>query len=207
MRAKAQLVSVMIVLTAAGWLGSGLPLPAQDNGSLLDRFHSEAPEAWTKYRSRSKRLQGSVSHIDFGSTPAKNDTTKTVNTEWRVEFKQREGCALWVTQNSISAGRPSQAGSMEVVNPRYGFQLRRRTLDGSWTVSEVSVNPTKNGLSFDDPRPVVEGWCNYPLTPLSLKEDLATMVKYPKFQIKRVLPISRGTGRSPRSNLRIGLQN
>jgi hypothetical protein len=82
-------------------------------GNDADRFNAEAPKAWERYAVRARRLQGKVD-VTLRTIPGKQ-----VFMDDRYEFKQRDGCCLYMKQNLVSQGKPYARGELNASNPHY----------------------------------------------------------------------------------------
>ena len=163
------------VALIAGWVFLSHPggSHAQGKTSWQARYLEEAPRAWDEYRARVKRLQGSYTFtIRFTST---GETKVTP-----CEFKQREGCALFLNYSQ---------GVAVVQNPRYGFELRRETPDSQWIASRIDLD-LKDGISLTiSPYEAVEMWSMYPINFVIIASPLLSPFKDPGFKVKRVTPV------------------
>jgi hypothetical protein len=112
----------------------------QDDIALREAFLKRAPTAWQEYRKWAARLQGSYT---WKSAYTYTEPFRRGDTESLFEFKQAAGHVLLIEQEVIYDGKPATAGSARVVNPKYGFELRRKLGDAPWTVASYAP-----GLKF-----------------------------------------------------------
>jgi len=180
---------LLLLVACAGLVPVGR-LSAQGDATLQDRFANEAPREWEKYRVRAARFQGTYTWaVTFNSNkpgvPARRERT-----EKHYEFKQREGCALFLEESIEEKNEKASETWARVSNPRYGFEVRRRHAAGPWTVSHLDTDLT-NGLSFPAPSTFVEMVSTYPCSFASINRRLRIVVKEPGFELKRVTHVKR----------------
>jgi hypothetical protein len=115
----------------------------QDGASLRQAFLNDAPQAWEEYRNWASGLQGSWTESSAYKyvTPASEGTFQR-----KYEIKQRKGYCLFVEQNFIDDGKPATKGICRVVNPRYGFELRRNGPEAAWVVAKYAQGLTFSGI-------------------------------------------------------------
>jgi hypothetical protein len=121
-------------------------LPAQAELSLEERFRTEAPRAWQEYIERMQKFQGPIT-VSF-SGGAKR----------RVLIKQRPGCALFLLEEIVGGTNTDRTETCQVINPRYGFTLKRPNPNRQWFVSQMELRdqssqlqaPTENLDFFDE---------------------------------------------------------
>jgi hypothetical protein len=115
----------------------------QDAADLRERFLTSAPQAWEDYRKFAVDLQGS-GHWKWVLTD-KGTLTAHSKVDRTYDFKHREGCALLFEREVIEDGKPSQGAFLRVVNPQYGFELRRSSPDAPWVVANYAPGLTFGG--------------------------------------------------------------
>jgi hypothetical protein len=79
------------------------------------------------------------------------------------------------------------------INPRYGFELRRRPPQGQWAVAQVDVD-LSDGVSFTSgspPSEAVAHWSTCPVTFALILGASRVNVQDPGFTVKRVTPLVR----------------
>lgn len=152
---------------------------ADDLVALKEEFNQEAPKAWEKYATRAKRLQGK-----WTLTERKVGFAEAISEE-RGEFKQREGCSLFIGQFIREGGKPSLEGELTAVNPYYSFRLRRSAPEGAWSIGRVGHGPLTPS-SREDPSRAVESILKTPYTFSSIVSTLAVSLADPGFSIDKV---------------------
>lgn len=172
--------SAALVIVAS--MSSPEHLWAQDTDAWKQRFLKEAPQAWDSYGKRAKRFQGS-------STWVQVRPEKHVMVNRRHEFKQGDGCAMFLQQTLVSSDN-DKSGWLRVVNPRYGFELHRRTPTGAWAVSQVDSD-LSDGVSFRSPVEEVERWSTWPFIFTLISPQLRVISKDSGFVLKTVIPVVR----------------
>src|SRR5438128_1869080 len=158
---------------------------SSNSDAWTKRFLNEAPRKWEEYRLQGRRIQGSclMRHVDL--------VTGKVLSEGRSECKQRDGCALEITE---PLGEQKDAATVEAINTRYAFRLRRKGPDGPWVIV---------GLSLDVEHGYLLGLYSPTLSVRDLLIDkafsfssvraecLLDTVKHPSLVIKSAVPVSR----------------
>ena len=147
------------------------------------RIANEAFRAWDKYDISARALQGSVSLRVYRLQPEK----RLVEQE-EIEFKQREGCGIWLRQGKSLDGKTRKGGLLYAVNRQYGFELVRQRVEGRWAVKNtVFVKDGKTPDTFDEPRGIINLWCRFPIRLMWDEEtQLPILFKHPKFSMGRV---------------------
>ncbi len=143
----------------------------------------EAPQAWEKYRARAKRLQGSFL-LTFVLLPEKK-----VLLERKVEIKQRDGCALYLSQTLVSENKDLN-GSVKAINPRYEFELSRKHPNKEWSVTGINTKPS-DSRSYKSPKANVEMWSNAPFTWETISLSLPDIVNDAGFTLKHAIVVAR----------------
>jgi hypothetical protein len=184
---KKPLKTLMVGCLVFSWLAlKDGTLLARDFNALRDRFLEEAPRQWERYKARAVRLQGSIvenTRFCYFSPPTE------VLTERRYEIKQREGCALFLEQKLEGSSNNSRLGNLWVTNPRYGFQLFRRTPERPWAVAYVGKAINVKGIGT--PQDMVNYYTNAPYTLSLIAEGVGAIGQDPGFSIKTVTPLAR----------------
>ncbi len=183
-----------IVLALPGVNGQGRSL-AQDDASWRERFLAEAPLAWENYRTRAKRLQGTVER-----TTVRLDHERKVMSRSHFEIKQRDGCALWFAQDLGEGDPPSEVGTVGGINRDYGFELRRQNAAVPWFVRHL-VTDLHDGMKFEQgthPSEAVPLWTTCATTFMMIPKGKEIDIKDPGFALKRVTPVPRDDGQAVR---------
>jgi hypothetical protein len=164
--------------------GRGLPSACAAD-SWQGRFQQEAPQSWDRYRARATRIQGS-----FTLTFASLMPDRQVTAKWRIEFKQREGCALYLQQSEMD-NEKDREGWLRAVNPTCAFELHRKTPDSPWAIARVQVDVSGGAPFRDDPREDVDIWSTCPFNFALVFTPLRVIAKDPGFTVVRVTPLVR----------------
>jgi hypothetical protein len=115
----------------------------QDAHSLQQAFLTQAPQAWKEYREWAGGLQGSYTWRSVSRHPAMANHR---HAESKYVFKQRKGSAVFLEQPVIDSNEPLQTAMVRVVNPEYGFELRRNAPDAAWVVARYERGLTFKGI-------------------------------------------------------------
>lgn len=154
--------------------------------TLRDEFLEQAPAAWNAYRERARRFQGSVTFTQLYERPPQSG--KTV---WKNEFKQAPGCALLIHQEVLNNDKPADKGLAHVVNPRYGFELKRQKSTEPWAVTNFEFGLSFKGRSNDPMEWTGETASDaVSLAALGVRVDYPTL--QPEFMLRDVTPLMRG---------------
>jgi len=186
------LAGFAILLAGPGINGQGHS-SAQDDASWTERFLAQAPPAWEKYRTRAKRLQGSVERTTVRLAPDRKVMDRS-----HFEIKQRDGCALWFAQDLGEGDPPSEVGTVCGINGNYGFELRRQTPAAPWVVRHL-VTDLREGMKFDlgtHPSEAVPFWTTCATTFAMITKGYGIDIKDPGFILKRVTPVPRNDGQA-----------
>jgi hypothetical protein len=99
---------------------------------LTQRFETEAPRAWARYRTFADRLQGSYT-MEFSRDG------QLVN-RMVTQVKQNERSRLVIYQHEVNADAPriAQSGIVAVHNPLYSFSLRRSGPTSPWAIVDIN---------------------------------------------------------------------
>lgn len=163
-----------LIFVALGFLGFTTgESPTLDDVPWKEQLIQEAPKAWEKYFERSKNLQGtwSVSGTDLA--------TKATEKNF-YELKQRTGCTMILEQTD-------PAVYLGVVNPKYGFSLKKPTPQSKWAVTGVGTDLFKASPA-EDPNTTARLINRLPFTFAGLVNTLQVTVLDPGFSIKKVAP-------------------
>jgi hypothetical protein len=112
---------------------------------------------------------------------------KRVTLQRRLEIKQRDGCAFFLRQTLKEDTDKDRTGSLRVVNPRYGFELRRATPSGAWVISNVTPDLSA-GVPFSPPGEDVEIWSTCPINFALVYTTLRVIPTASGFSLKRITP-------------------
>ncbi len=185
-RSNRSLLTVLAFITLScvdGW-----PTLCAQDSALQRRFLNEAPQAWEEYRLRARRLQGTVLASSVRLAPKREMVW-----EDRMEFKQRSGCALFITQAIQERGKPAHGAELRGLNPGYGFEMSRKTPTAPWVVSRVHLD-LSDGTAFHsltDPSESLKWLRDAPFTFATVPEPHHVIVKEPGFTCKGVIAMSR----------------
>lgn len=177
---KSTFLATFVILVAVPGLDVGVHASAHDSGAWQKRFVKEASSAWDQYEARAKRLQGSLSLAFVPLTPEKR-----VETQRHAEFKQRDGCALCLYQSLVERQKEQRTGELWIVNPRYGFELRRQSPTGPWAISQVDTD-LSDELPFPSPKEEVDRWSRCPFSFGHVFRGLGVISRDPTFTLKQV---------------------
>ncbi|MBI2804589.1 MAG: hypothetical protein HYX68_06345 [Planctomycetes bacterium] len=152
--------------------------------SWQETFQREAPKTWQKYAERARRLQGK-----WTSTTRSITQKEVISHEWG-EFKQRDGCYLFVGQSQGEGQKRDVRGELSAVNPYYAFQFRRSARNDPWLITGFGANLWERG-SYSDPQFQVESLLHRPYKfGGALPEGSMTLLDQ-GFVIKKVVPLQR----------------
>ena len=155
---------------------------AEDAIDWKARFLKDAPRSWQDYKDL-KILQGSyVMTTTSGGKVVYRD---------RAEFKQSKTCALTSNQNLLNKGQPINLMAM---NSRYGFVLKRPSVEKPWGITEQNLN-LKDGFKIARTAPdeAVRIWLTLPLMLNGTAfTHLPTLVKDADFSVLGATPVVRG---------------
>lgn len=163
-------------------------LLAQDDASWKQRFETEAPPAWNKYRARAKRLQGSIERTTTRLAPKREVISRD-----KCEIKQRNGCALFLSQELGIGKPPDTKGIAMCMNNRYGFEARRRTPTSPWVAVTLDVD-LSDGMKYNygsPPNEAVVYWTACPTSFDLIPYFTLGSIKDPGFEVRRVIPVTQ----------------
>ncbi len=153
------------------WRACGAP-------SLEERFQTEAPQAWDRYRERAKRLQGSVKITYLYLTPVRKTD------EQRLELKQRGDCAL-LEMPGTNRPDTSRTEELYVINPHYAFHLTRQGAAEGWAIAGLVPSPRGKTPFGIFPNKTVEALTTYPYN-FALSAGIGRAIpRDPEFLLKR----------------------
>lgn len=142
-------------------------------------FREEAAIGWNKYWERARKFQGTFAFRDFSV-----HDNKYLGEE-NGEFRQKEGCILFLAQSVLEGGRATENGELGAVNGDYEFKLHRGGPNSAWTVAEIGKNLWR--LTPDTgPTFLVEGILRRPITFTTISTDLRQTLLDPRFSIENV---------------------
>lgn len=136
----------LLVLTCLAVSEDSL-LASQGDAILRERFVNEAPLAWSAYRDRAIGFQGTIERNIRQFTPWQE------NSLIRAEFKQRPNALLLIDQRFPPVGEKThddeyaallRRGTLEAVNPRYAFSLKRADADAEWIVTSIDTSSERS---------------------------------------------------------------
>jgi len=153
-----------------------------------ERFRKEAPLSWRRYSAWAERLQGSVLVNNETTAPS-----KAILWKGSCEFQQRAGFAKFQEQHEYWSRELDTTGSIAVVNPRYGFLLKRGTPDAPWTVAEVDTTLGENSkyLGRGSPGEQIRFYTTCPFTFRIMCKTLGLIPLESGFTTKEVTPLIR----------------
>src|SRR5262245_3028611 len=175
LRVASLYVLVLSVLLSVPW-----QLHGQDHSSPKDRLLSEAPGKWVEYRRKAKQLQGTVTWT-MGD-PA-DPTRKWVNQ--RIELKQNQSGSSFLIQRLQD---DSTNGTLDVLNAKYAFELRRESPDRPWAVGKIDSDLAR-ALSpgFYIPKYFVAAMLDKVFSFATAEECLPELIKDPDFAVVNVV--------------------
>jgi len=150
------------------------------------KFHEEAPNAWAKYATRARRLQGSLV-----VTTRSLDENKIVYSN-HFELKQREGCSFFLEQYGVEGGdEEGRRGQISAVNPYYAFTLKRKTSESPWAAAGAGKELWNAEYA---PSHLTEWILRAPYTFVAIVNTLEARLDDPEFSINKVAPVDDGDG-------------
>lgn len=141
---------------------------ADESEILTQRFFQEAPHAWEDYGSYVERLQGTRERTITIDGKVRSIT--------RIEYKSNPRCKLVLTQ---SLNTEDSLGEIFAFNPRYGFNLKRKTNDVPWMLADLQIGTSRVGPM---------GWERFPALRLCIDAqpyELPELIRLPEFRIVR----------------------
>ncbi|HWE39252.1 MAG TPA: hypothetical protein VG406_22070 [Isosphaeraceae bacterium] len=180
-------VTTLLILAASPDRLMTRSVRADEASAWRQRFLDEAPKAWERYRARVEKLQGTVRFKGEEQKPVKG----LVRERW-FEIKHRPGCLLLLHQDLLKDSEPKTTGRVSVVNPRYGFELRRSSPTSPWVAIGVDTDPSDGFSLKDPPNEDLELWLTCPFTYTLIFDPLRVVVGEPGFTLKDATPVKRG---------------
>lgn len=128
------------IIVPALFIGESL---AQENTDWKDRLFAEAPKRWEGYQRFARSLQiTTMSHRYKGAD-------RSLERSVRTEYKQTKGASLRIVYRKI--GPRSEEAEAEGINPAYSFNLKRRSPDRGWIITDLEL-PDQSASSNDEQR-------------------------------------------------------
>ena len=156
MGSRVHLFLAVVLFQGNPWSDGGSPSRVCA-GSVVGRaFSNGGAQSWDKYRERAKRFQGSVSITYLSLLPARE-----VRSRIRLEFKQRDGCALMHEQRTREKPEKGENDNLFCINSRYAFSLNRKTSTGGWVIWRLSTRSKERAIFHDPPDVSVQRWSTF----------------------------------------------
>ena len=175
-------LTTVLLLFAGFSLVCGGTAHAEDAIDWKARFLKDAPRSWQDYTDL-KILQGS-----YVSTTTSGGKVVYRN---RSEFKQSKTCVLSSNQDLLNKGQPINLMAM---NSRYGFVLKRPSVEKPWAITEQNLN-LKDGFKTARTTPdvAVQNWLSQPFNLNGTAfARLPALVKDADFSVLGATPVVRG---------------
>ena len=174
-------LATVVFFVGCPCIDGGGPSRACGAPTWPERFQTEAPQAWDKYRARAKRLQGSFSGTFFSLLLRKTNERRG------MELKQRNGCALVVHQGHTEETEKGRTAQVHVINSRYSFSLRRQASSDGWAMSMLSKKSSGKNEIFQDPPDVdIDLWSTIAINFGLAYPTLRVIPTAPEFSLKGI---------------------
>jgi hypothetical protein len=111
---------------------------SQENTEWKDRFFQKASKCWEDYLHFSRSLQVSVTANRY------KGSNHSPETSIRQEYKQAKGACIHIFQ-TLS---PTSEAEVEGINPSYSFNLKRRSPDRGWIITDLEF--AEQSATFSD---------------------------------------------------------
>lgn len=170
---------------------------SQDDASLKDRFHQEAPMRWREYSQKAEMLQGKYSF-------QMSQTLDNLKAQQSYDIK-RNGERKLIIEERVSEreGKTRKICEARGVNPYYAFTLERFTLGRAqpsdlWALKELvdyknqtqleKIDPKKSTSLYDSDKVIVNSLVRV------RNELLVDLVRNVRFQLIACRPLLEGAG-------------
>jgi len=176
-KCKHSLIQVFIgIVVAVFYTGE---IIAQENTDWKERFFAEAPKRWEEYLRFARSLQVSVTSTRY------DGANRTPVKHIRHEFKQTKGASLRIYQEL----GPKSKAEAEGTNLSYSFELKRRSPDRGWIITDLEF-PEQSATFSDEQRGHQEKQLQTICDCLKLWNLwLPTLLHDPDFKITAIKPL------------------